>query len=182
MPICQDNLTCPPHPAQGPRLPAPVCTDTLSTTPQLCALPEAAPSPLASRSHSILAQQVPKGTLTCPGPAPVSERVLTPTQRSTGSAWRSPTPGLFSRACALNPGPWAAPAQPSGIPGWRCCDRLHWTCPPASCSLQAAARLSCLPSKDCQCTQSEIQSSSEASGLCGPPQPSLTIPTLSLRS
>lgn len=59
---------------RDPCLPTPVYADTLSTAPQLCMLPEAAPSPLVSKSHSILAQRVPKGTPTRPGPAPVSER------------------------------------------------------------------------------------------------------------
>lgn len=153
---------------KDPHLPAPVHADTLSTAAQLCVLPEATPSSLVSRSHSTLAQQVPKGTPTRPGPAHVSERGADTTQRSIGSAWRSPMPDLFSRAHALNPASRAAPAQSSGIPGQRCCDHLYWTCPPASCSLQAAARLSCLPSKDCQCTQSEIQPPAEASELCGP--------------
>ena len=126
---------------KDPHLPAPVYTDTLSTAPQLCVLPEATLSSLVSRSHSTLAQQVPKGTPTRPGSARVSERGANTTQRSIGSTWRSPMPDLFSRAHALNPASREAPAQSSGIPGQRCCDHLYGTCPPASCSLQAAARL-----------------------------------------
>lgn len=157
----------------GPRtLPARTCLHRHPQhyTPALCS-PRGCSVSIGEPVSQHLGPAGPKRNSDCPGPAPVLERAPTPTQRSTGSAWCSSMPNLFSRARALNPGPRAAPAQPSGTPGRCCCNRLHWTCPPASCSLQAAARLSCLPSKDCQCTQSEIQSSPEASGLCGPHSP-----------
>lgn len=96
---------------RDPRLPAPVYADTLSTAPQLCALPEAALSPLVSKSHSTLAQQVPKELRLALGLPPSQKGEPTPTQRSIGPAWRSPTPGLFSRAHTLPAACRAAPAQ-----------------------------------------------------------------------
>ena len=67
-----------------------------------------APSPLASRSNSILVQQGPKRTQTRPARNPIlpsQKVVLTPTRQNTGFPWRSPTSHPLSRAHALNPTP-----------------------------------------------------------------------------